>query len=47
MQWMETLAREEKCDEFHLDSATHRLRAHRFYHRLGLAILGFHFSKKL
>jgi len=47
MAWMETKAREEGCGEFHLDSGTHRLGAHRFYHRLKLAITSFHFQKKL
>jgi len=47
MRWMEALAREEGCAEFHLDSGTHRLGAHRFYHRLKLSISSFHFSKRL
>ena len=47
MHWMEALARREGCSEFHLDSGTHRLGAHRFYHRLKLAITSFHFSKRL
>jgi hypothetical protein len=44
---MEELARKESCGEFHLDSGTHRLGAHRFYHRLKLAITSFHFQKKI
>jgi GNAT superfamily N-acetyltransferase len=47
MAWMEELARREGCAEFHLDSGTHRLGAHRFYHRLKLGIASFHFQKKL
>ncbi len=47
MVWMEELARKEGCAEFHLDSGTFRLGAHRFYHRLKLAITSFHFGKKL
>lgn len=47
MRWMEALAEREGCAEFHLDSGTHRLAAHRFYHRLKLTITSFHFSKKL
>ena len=47
MHWMEDLARKEGCAEFHLDSGTHRLPAHRFYHRLKLGITSFHFQKKL
>lgn len=47
MRWMEELAVKEGCEQFHLDSGTHRLRAHRFYHRLGLSITSFHFAKAL
>jgi GNAT superfamily N-acetyltransferase len=47
MRWMEELARNEGCAEFHLDSGTLRLAAHRFYHRLKLGIASFHFQKKL
>lgn len=47
MRWMEEHARKEGCGEFHLDSGTHRLGAHRFYHRLKLGITSFHFQKKL
>jgi GNAT superfamily N-acetyltransferase len=47
MRWMEALAEREGCAEFHLDSGTHRLGAHRFYHRLKLTITSFHFSKRL
>ena len=47
MLWMEDLARREGCAQLHLDSGTHRLAAHRFYHRLKLGITSFHFQKKL
>ncbi|MBI3678222.1 MAG: GNAT family N-acetyltransferase [Proteobacteria bacterium] len=47
MTWMEDHARKEGCSEFHLDSGTFRLGAHRFYHRLKLSITSFHFQKKL
>jgi GNAT superfamily N-acetyltransferase len=47
MRWMEELARRERCAEFHLDSGTHRLGAHRFYHQLKLSITSFHFSRRL
>jgi GNAT superfamily N-acetyltransferase len=47
MLWTEDVARQEGCAEFHLDSGTHRLAAHRFYHRMKLAITSFHFQKKL
>jgi GNAT superfamily N-acetyltransferase len=47
MRWMEDFARAEGCAQLHLDSGTHRLGAHRFYHRLKLAIASFHFQKAL
>jgi GNAT superfamily N-acetyltransferase len=47
MRWMEELAIKEGCEQFHLDSGTHRLGAHRFYHRMKLAITSFHFGKML
>lgn len=47
MRWLEAHARKEGCAVLHLDSGTHRLPAHRFYHRLKLGITSFHFAKKL
>jgi GNAT superfamily N-acetyltransferase len=47
MGWMEIHAREQGCQEFHLDSGTFRLPAHRFYHRLKLGITAFHFARKV
>jgi GNAT superfamily N-acetyltransferase len=47
MRWMEDFARREGCVSFELDSGTHRLGAHRFYHRLKLAVTAFHFRKSL
>jgi GNAT superfamily N-acetyltransferase len=47
MRWMEDLARKEGCAQFHLDSGTHRIPAHKFYYRLKLAITSFHFVKQL
>ena len=47
MRWMEDCARQAGCETFSLDSGTHRLPAHRFYHRLKLGISSFHFQKKL
>ena len=44
---MEELAIRKGCEQFHLDSGTFRLPAHRFYHRLKLGITSFHFSKAL
>ncbi|MGA9793997.1 MAG: GNAT family N-acetyltransferase [Rhizomicrobium sp.] len=47
MRWMEDLARKEGSAQFHLDSGTHRVPAHKFYYRLKLAITSFHFVKPL
>jgi GNAT superfamily N-acetyltransferase len=47
MAFMEQTARTEGCETFSLDSGTHRLPAHRFYHRLKMGISSFHFQKKL
>ncbi len=47
LAWMEDLARREGCAALHLDSGTHRTRAHHFYFRNGLSIASFHFSKPL
>jgi GNAT superfamily N-acetyltransferase len=47
MVWMEATARTEGCKMFSLDSGTHRLGAHRFYHRLKMVIFSFHFQKAL
>jgi GNAT superfamily N-acetyltransferase len=47
MAWMEDCARSGGCETFSLDSGTHRLPAHRFYHRLKMGISAFHFQKKL
>ena len=47
MVWMEELARKEGCGEFHLDSGTHRVDAHRFYLRKRMKISCFHFDLPL
>jgi GNAT superfamily N-acetyltransferase len=47
MDWMMETGRREGCETFSLDSGTHRLGAHRFYHRLKMAITSFHFQRKL
>jgi GNAT superfamily N-acetyltransferase len=47
MFWMEETARRENCQTFSLDSGTQRHGAHRFYHRLKMAITAFHFERKL
>ena len=47
MVWLEAHARKEGCATLELDSGTHRLGAHRFYHRLKMVVQAFHFQKKL
>ncbi len=47
MEWMMETACRESCETFSLDSGTHRLGAHRFYHRLKMAITSFHFQRTL
>ena len=42
--WLVEYAREENCNEFHLDSAVHRFAAHRFYMDKRMIIIGHHFS---
>ncbi len=44
LQWLRTHARALGCSVLELDSGVHRHGAHRFYHRHGLHILGYHFS---
>jgi GNAT superfamily N-acetyltransferase len=45
--WLTTLAKEEGCETFALDSGTHRHEAHAFYFRQGLRISDFHFQMRL
>ena len=45
--WLVEHARENKCDEFHLDSGVHRFRAHRFYLIKRMEIDAHHFGMKL
>lgn len=47
LNWMEQLARDEGCAALRLDSGTHRTGAHKFYFRMGMPIVSFHFMKKL
>ena len=45
--WLVEHARENNCDEFHLDSGVHRFRAHRFYLIKRMEIDAHHFGLKL
>ena len=45
--WLVDYARENRCDEFHLDSGVQRFRAHRFYLIKRMEIDAHHFGMKL
>jgi GNAT superfamily N-acetyltransferase len=47
MDWMISRAREQECDELHLDSGYQRHDAHRLYLNKGLQLGCHHFSMKL
>jgi GNAT superfamily N-acetyltransferase len=47
LDWLVALARNERCNEFHLDSGVQRFDAHRFYFRKRMTISSYHFSLKL
>lgn len=45
--WLVQLARDNDCDQFHLDSGVQRFGAHRFYLTKRMDIASHHFSLKL
>ena len=45
--WLVEYARENNCDQFHLDSGVQRFGAHRFYLQKRMAIEAHHFGLKL
>lgn len=47
IRWLRDIAVSEDCQFFHLDSGTHRGRAHKFYFEQGLTIASYHFSETL
>ena len=47
LEWLEDYARQDGCDELHLDSGVQRFDAHRFYQREGMHIACHHFAKGL
>lgn len=47
LEWLKSYARANGCEQFHLDSGTHRLDAHRFYKTHGMEISSHHFGMKL
>ncbi|WP_298725325.1 GNAT family N-acetyltransferase [uncultured Ferrovibrio sp.] len=47
LDWVEALAKSEGRKVVDLDSGTHRVDAHRFYHRQRYTIVSFHFVKRV
>lgn len=45
--WLVDYARQEKCEQFHLDSAVQRFDAHRFYLNKRMSIAAHHFGLRL
>ncbi|MDF1645034.1 MAG: GNAT family N-acetyltransferase [Pseudomonadales bacterium] len=44
LAWLKDYAKQQQCDQLHLDSGLQRVDAHRFYLREGLPKTSFHFS---
>jgi len=47
MAWLKTHARDQGCEQLHLDSGVQRFDAHRFYLQAGFRIASHHFSLEL
>ncbi|MDC1435875.1 GNAT family N-acetyltransferase [Gammaproteobacteria bacterium] len=47
LSWLRELAISEGCSYLHLNSGTHRGRAHKFYFEQGFTIASYHFSEQL
>ena len=47
LDWLIDYARQQACQQFHLDSGKQRKDAHRFYEREGLRNMGHHYSLEL
>lgn len=45
LDWLREYAKQEGCQQLHLDSGLQRKDAHRFYEREGLKSEGFHFAE--
>lgn len=44
---LQKMAKQHDCQFYHLDSGTHRHKAHKFYFSQGFHIASYHFSQKL
>lgn len=47
LKWLHDYARDQKCDQLHLDTGTWRKDAHRFYDREGMEMTSYHYASKL
>ncbi|NJN46186.1 MAG: GNAT family N-acetyltransferase [Candidatus Competibacteraceae bacterium] len=47
LHWLREEATRSGCNFYHLDSGTHRGKAHKFYFQHGFTIASYHFSEKL
>ncbi len=47
LNYLQDVARKAGCEQFTLDSGTHREQAHKFYFREGMVIASFNFKKPL
>ncbi len=47
IEWLRDKAKRSGCKILHLDSGTHRGRAHKFYFEQGFTIASYHFSEEL
>jgi GNAT superfamily N-acetyltransferase len=47
LRWLHDHARQQNCDELHLDSGTQRKAAHRFYDREGMEMTSYHYTTRL
>ncbi len=47
VDWLIQLAKEHDCQAIHLDSGTHRHKAHKFYLNQGFDIVSYHFSRSI
>jgi GNAT superfamily N-acetyltransferase len=47
LDWLAGHARDNGCEQLHLDSGLHRADAHRFYQREGMPSVAYHFAKQV
>jgi GNAT superfamily N-acetyltransferase len=47
LKWLHDYARQQNCDELHLDSGVQRKAAHRFYDREDMDMTSYHYTTRL